>query len=1101
MKPQRTWIVPIAMLVGLSVLSGCRPSDEQGPPPSSDRGAGPQPDVKEPAPVADSEKPEKKTLDVSFIPENCFFVQITHPKRLADSPPGKGLSNDVIEGILAPMAEDSGWDPRPGGTAVEFARKLEEIVELGLTRKPAVEGFGPPPIDRAWIVRFAEPIDDKDLNRMFPYLRRADKSAAQKGEERPTEREPEPIVALPGNMEAIDEIEELEEFEVEEIEPLLVEEGPREKAPEPDESERVVVHRPNDRTVVVASQRVFEKMQAAEQVQSKLVQRLRQVDADRDLIVVATTEGAGEWFEKWAARLDAELPPEMKGLPAVPDLAHTATLWVDLREDPVAELVVEARDAASAVRLKELLEKHLAACKGLNSDVRDEIRRLGPRGPGPGFVNLIDEALAGATVGASGAKVTVRVKRPETLAGLPLAVPVMRDFRARLHFMPWIVPDLRVRPPGSELAKPPVAPLEDAVTIQLTSWGTVLFAGGECGIEALKPLLRRRRQVLDTTPGGGVSSATVIIRADRRASAGHVQQVIGLCQEARFERFALCAELSPTGPSETFQGKVPAWAKAPVRPQIPAGPEASGAPVANMPEGHFNIKLPLARPAHDPNRLPPLRVRLEVDLDGKLKSIRLGDRAVRDFAGLRQEVIAILGDRRGPGSVAETIEAELDCDDQLWFCYVIDAITAVSGYVERREGLGHRIMLIERIKFAAPESKFDELEEMPEEEVDDLEAAPVEVDLSELGLEHAPRNDLLEEIRTQTGPRRGELARRAGVGLQSESAVASALKWLAAHQLPDGGWSFDHNLCPGCGGKCRNAGELAEARNAATGLALLAFLGAGQTHKEGKYKSQVKAGLYYLVSHAKIDKNGASLYEKGGRMYSHGICSIALCEAYAMTHDKGLYAPTQKAIDFIGYAQDPVGGGWRYEPRQPGDTSVTCWQLGALKSGHMAYLRVPSTAAKKAAAFLDSVQADDGASYGYTEPGDARGTSAMGLLARMYLGWKKDNPALEQGVKRIAEGGPSQGDMYYNYNATRLLRNWEGDEWKKWNARMREHLVDSQATEGHEAGSWHFPKGDQGAARGGRLYCTAMATMILEVYYRHLPIYRTQAVEEDLPED
>ena len=80
--------------------------------------------------------------------------------------------------------------------------------------------------------------------------------------------------------------------------------------------------------------------------------------------------------------------------------------------------------------------------------------------------------------------------------------------------------------------------------------------------------------------------------------------------------------------------------------------------------------------------------------------------------------------------------------------------------------------------------------------------------------------------------------------------------------------------------------------------------------------------------------------EPGGRMYSHGLCSIALCEAYVMTRDKTLLQPAQLSLNHISYAQDPVGGGWRYTPRQPGDTSVFGWQLMALKTGHSSYLKV-----------------------------------------------------------------------------------------------------------------------------------------------------------------
>lgn len=278
-------------------------------------------------------------------------------------------------------------------------------------------------------------------------------------------------------------------------------------------------------------------------------------------------------------------------------------------------------------------------------------------------------------------------------------------------------------------------------------------------------------------------------------------------------------------------------------------------------------------------------------------------------------------------------------------------------------------------------------------------------------------------------------------------------------------------------------------------MALLPFLGAGQTHKEGQYKKEVQAGLYFLTT--QMEGNG-SLADGGGRMYSHGLASIALCEAYAMTHDKSLAIPAQASLNYIVYAQDPVGGGWRYQARQAGDTSVVGWQLMALKSGHMAYLQVPPLTVAKASKFLDSVQSDSGSKYGYTTPGAGQATTAVGLLSRMYLGWKKDNGALQRGAEFLAAKGPSKGNMYYNYYATQVMRHMEGDLWTNWNNEMRDFLVNSQSKEGHTKGSWHIG-GDHGSERGGRLYCTSMATMILEVYYRHMPIYGKAAAEEDFP--
>jgi hypothetical protein len=391
---------------------------------------------------------------------------------------------------------------------------------------------------------------------------------------------------------------------------------------------------------------------------------------------------------------------------------------------------------------------------------------------------------------------------------------------------------------------------------------------------------------------------------------------------------------------------------------------------------------------------------------------------------------------------------------------------------------------------------------------DDVQAAAVAVDLSDFGLDHVPRNDLLATVGAYTGnalsgrgaKERAGLVRKYGGTPASEKAVADALKWLAEHQFLDGGWSFNHTRAPNCHGQCRNPGRLEDARIGATAIALLPFLGAGQTHKTGKYKPTVKNGLYFLVTRMKRTPEGGNLWEPGGRMYSHGLASIALCEAYAMTHDRGLQQPAQEAINFICYAQDPVGGGWRYDPRERGDTSVVGWQIMALKSGHMAYLRVPPITARKAFQFLDSVQAESGAFYGYLDPGQGPATTAIGLLCRMYLGWKKDNPSLRRGVEWISSLGPSKDDLYYDYYATQVMHHWEGDLWKKWNDVMRDQLVDSQAHGGHETGSWYMPGDDRDAKEGGRLYCTAMATMILEVYYRHLPIYRKQSTEEGFPE-
>jgi len=218
---------------------------------------------------------------------------------------------------------------------------------------------------------------------------------------------------------------------------------------------------------------------------------------------------------------------------------------------------------------------------------------------------------------------------------------------------------------------------------------------------------------------------------------------------------------------------------------------------------------------------------------------------------------------------------------------------------------------------------------------------------------------------------RAHLVREAGGTSETEAAVTRGLVFLSRHQKPDGRWSLhDFAGTPDCDGTCRGAGSV-RSDVAGTALSLLPFLGAGQTHRQGEYRQQVGKGLNWLAAHQGYD---GSLCD-GGQMYAHGQAAIVLCEAYALTHDQRFREPAQKALDFIVRAQHSAGG-WRYQPKQPGDTSVVGWELMALKSGQMGYLRVPRQTFEQAGHFLNRVQTDGyGGLYSYQPRG--RPTPAM----------------------------------------------------------------------------------------------------------------------------
>lgn len=99
----------------------------------------------------------------------------------------------------------------------------------------------------------------------------------------------------------------------------------------------------------------------------------------------------------------------------------------------------------------------------------------------------------------------------------------------------------RIQLPDSTLAKPPDGPIEHAVILHLTKEGTVIHGGQEYAIVGLRPLLLKEASILKLQ-NKKPSDATVIIRAHMDAKTGRVQQVIKICQENRFDRFALRAK-------------------------------------------------------------------------------------------------------------------------------------------------------------------------------------------------------------------------------------------------------------------------------------------------------------------------------------------------------------------------------------------------------------------------------------------------------------------------------------------------------------------------------------------------------------------------------
>ncbi len=347
------------------------------------------------------------------------------------------------------------------------------------------------------------------------------------------------------------------------------------------------------------------------------------------------------------------------------------------------------------------------------------------------------------------------------------------------------------------------------------------------------------------------------------------------------------------------------------------------------------------------------------------------------------------------------------------------------------------------------------------------------------------------------------LGNNSQVGPLTEIAIERGLTFLAGHQRPDGRWrlqDFDTTV-------------LIRSDTAAIGLALLAFQGAGYTHQRFKHAEVVDKGLRYLITHQKSD---GDLYspqdpasDQNAWLYSHAIATLALCEAFGMTQDESLRTPAQKAVTFMVASQDPKLGGWRYRPTTGTDTSVSGWFTMALRSAQLAGLSVPDETFQRLGRFLDLSRhsrekphlfryhpfATEELRHGL-EPTAVM--TSVGLLMRMYLGWRRSQPEMMAGADYLLQHPPEVGtrkkslrDTYYWYYATQVLFHMGGERWKQWQTRLHAILIQDQITQGEMAGSWdpYHPTPDQWASYGGRLYVTTMNLLSLEVNYRHLPLY------------
>ena len=286
-----------------------------------------------------------------------------------------------------------------------------------------------------------------------------------------------------------------------------------------------------------------------------------------------------------------------------------------------------------------------------------------------------------------------------------------------------------------------------------------------------------------------------------------------------------------------------------------------------------------------------------------------------------------------------------------------------------------------------------------------------------------------------------EIMAKLGGTPQTEAAVDKGLAYLASIQEEDGRWDI------GKSGGQRNHDQ------AATAFALLAFYGRGEVHdEECKYQDTVKRGIEWLVSQQDATGDLRGPKPQNNAMYDHGIASLAVIEAYGVTKDIELRSKANAAVEFISKTQHEEGG-WRYQPNQKGDLSVTGWYIMALASAKMSGLTVPEKTMEGAARFLDSVShGKNKGSYGYTGPGG--GTAAMnaaGFFCSQLLGHSSNTAKAYESSAVVDRQGFKLDDIYYAYYGSVASYQHQGPAWRKWMKTMHPAFVKAQNPDG----SWN----------------------------------------------
>lgn len=309
------------------------------------------------------------------------------------------------------------------------------------------------------------------------------------------------------------------------------------------------------------------------------------------------------------------------------------------------------------------------------------------------------------------------------------------------------------------------------------------------------------------------------------------------------------------------------------------------------------------------------------------------------------------------------------------------------------------------------------------------------------------------------------------------SAVIRGLRWLQHSQNEDGSWGTN---------------EL----DAVTGVALLAFLGRGETPASQEFGTTVERAMKFLL--ADMQPTNSLARRAQPPAFGHAVSTWAICEAYSMTQIPMIKPVAEGALSVILQGQRRSGL-WdaSYRTDDGGDDiDISVWQVVALRNGLMM--------GSQAVGLRESLGKASEAMKRVIEAKPDAGTTVGAVLCLQLCGEAR-SPTCRTGLAALAAMTPDWADTSFPdpmarwYVASASFFHQGGRQWARWNRLLFpllvKHQVVSMGSQGQEVGCWDPPGGGE---RFGRAYSTAVSVMMLELTRARSLAAHRPTIEQEL---